>query len=153
MKTFWTSLILIALLASLGAQAQVLRWTDKNGRVNYSDTPPSDADAQTRRLYDSRIESEKLPYETRKAAERFPITLYVDESCAEFCGPAREWLQKRKAPFNEKVLKTTEDGEALKQLTGKSKVLVPTLSIGSKIFEGFQASGWSSALDAAGYPK
>ena len=152
-KTFWIGLILTALLASLGAQAEVFRWTDKSGKVHYSDAPPPEADAQTRRLYDSRIEQDKLPYETSRAAEKFPLTLYVSEDCKEHCGSARAWLQKRKAPFSEKLVKTNEEGDALKQLTGNKQVFLPTLTVGSKVIEGFEAGAWGSALDLAGYPK
>ncbi|MBS1209870.1 MAG: hypothetical protein H6R19_2268 [Proteobacteria bacterium] len=146
-------LSLMALLASLNVSAEVYRWTDKDGKVHYSDAPPPEVDAQPRRLHDNNIGVDKLPYETRKAAEKFPITLYLDENCKDPCSSARQWLQQRKLPFGEKVLKTKDDGEAFKQLTGKPQVFVPTLSIGSKFIEGFEPGEWSNAMTAAGYPK
>jgi len=153
MKISLIVLSLMALLASLSVSAEVYRWTDKDGKVHYSDAPPPEADAKPRHLHDNSIDVDKLPYESRKAAEKFPITLYVDDSCKEPCGNARQWLQKRKLPFSEKLLKTKDDGEALKQLTGKTQVFVPTLSVGSKLIEGFEPGEWGSAMDLAGYPK
>jgi len=153
MKISLIVLSLMALLASLSVSAEVYRWTDKEGKVHYSDAPPPEVDAQPRRLHDNNIDVDKLPYESRKAAEKFPITLYVDESCKDICGNARQWLQKRKLPFSEKLLKTKDDGEALKQLSGKQQILVPTLSVGSKFIEGFEPGEWGNAMDAAGYPK
>lgn len=40
------SLMLIALLASASASAEVYRWVDKNGVINYSDTPPKSVAAK-----------------------------------------------------------------------------------------------------------
>lgn len=153
MKIACIALSLVTLLASLSAGAEVYRWTDKNGKANYSDLPPPEADAQARRLYDSKIEQDKLPFETKQAAERFPITLYVDERCKEHCATARQWLQKRKAPFSEKILKTAEDGDALKQLSGKKEIFLPSVTVGRKFIEGFEPGAWGTALDTAGYPK
>jgi glutaredoxin len=153
MKTACMILSLITLFASLSAEAEVFRWTDKNGKANYSDLPPPEIDAQSRRLYDSKIEQDKIPFEARKAGERYPITLYVDASCKEICSNARQWLQKRKAPFKEVMLKTPEEGEALKKITGKKEIFLPTVTIGSQTIEGYESGAWGSALDLAGYPK
>lgn len=153
MKTLCLILGLAALCSSLGAQAEIYRWTDKNGKVSYSDAPPVEVDAQPRRLYDSRIEQEKLPFEARKAAERFPLQLLVGESCGEACQQARDYLAKRKAPFSEKQLKTQEEVDAYKRQLGKRELAAPTLLIGNRALDGFDASSWGKELDAAGYPK
>lgn len=153
MKTICSILALAALCASLGAQAEVYRWVDKSGKVNYSDNPPADAAAETRRLHDSKIEQEKLPYETRKAAERFPLVLYTSENCKEACAQARSFLGKRKLPFTEQLMLTKEDHDKALARLGRKELMVPALTVGNKLVEGFEETSWSAALDYAGYPK
>ena len=63
-----------ALLAGLAAQAQtnVYKWTDKDGKVHFSDTPPpSDAKSTSqKRLGGGYVETENLPYATQVAMRR-----------------------------------------------------------------------------------
>lgn len=141
------------LLISLGAQAQVYRWTDKSGKVHYSDIPPPDAKAETRRLTDSTVDVDKLPFEAREAARKFPLTLYTTPECGAPCSDARSFLQQRKAPFSEKSVKSAEELEAMKRATSQGEPKAPTLMVGSKTISGFEAGEWGGALNAAGYPK
>lgn len=152
-KLLCLTLLLGGLCASFGVQAEIYRWIDKNGKVNYADKEPLDAEAQARRLYDSRIEQETLPYATRQAAARFPLTLITGPECKEPCTLAREYLSKRKLPFAEKSLVSKEEVDAMKQQLGKAELAVPTLLIGSRLLEGFEAGRWGSELGSAGYPK
>jgi hypothetical protein len=46
MKRFATMLGLAALMLCMGANAQVYKWTDKQGRVHYSDTAPKDIESE-----------------------------------------------------------------------------------------------------------
>lgn len=148
-----SSALATLLLLSLGAQAQVYRWTDTNGKVHYSDLPPTDTKAETRRLTDSKVDVDKLPFEAREAARKFPLTLYTTPECGDPCGNARSFLQQRKAPFSEKSVKSAEELEAMKRATSQTEPKAPTLMVGNKPISGFEAGSWGSALDAAGYPK
>ncbi|MEN9490336.1 MAG: hypothetical protein RJA63_785 [Pseudomonadota bacterium] len=145
---------LLALGMTLGtvAQAEVYRWVDKNGKVQYSDVPPNDVNAQPRKLGENTIEVDKLPYEVRKAAEAAPITFYSSPDYKEASDAARNLLKARKLPFTEKPVKTTEDAKELVKQLGKAP-MVPALAVGSKVVEGFSESNWNNAIDAAGYPK
>jgi glutaredoxin len=79
------------------------------------------------------------------------VTLYVAENCTALCAQARSLLNKRGIPFVEKNLRTKDDAEAYKKLTGGNSV--PALTIGKTLLSGFEAGQWNSALDLAGYPK
>lgn len=91
-----------------------------------------------------------LPFELRRAAERYPVTLYVDARCGEPCTEARTYLRGRGVPFQEVMIETREDIEAFRQRTGST--VVPTLVVGSLTQSGFEAGAWTGVLDAAGYP-
>ncbi|MDD5301396.1 MAG: glutaredoxin family protein [Gallionella sp.] len=136
-----------------GAQADELyRWLDAQGKVHYGDVPPAGAtQVTTIKSPAAAAPGEDLPYETRRAQQNFPVTLYVADNCAEACNQARELLSKRGIPFSEKSLITQEDIDAFKALSGSDSV--PTLAVGKAFLKGFLAGQWHGELDIAGYPK
>ncbi len=140
-----------AMGSNVNAQ-ELYRWVDKDGKVHYSDMPPpaNVKNAQQKKLGDSVIEQDKLPYAFKIAMQNYPVTLYTSD-CGEVCERARALLNKRGIPFRERNPLT--DGDAakdLKELAGGLQV--PTLFVGNNQLKGFQESGWNSALDDAGYP-
>ena len=149
------AVLILAGLAAMSSSVQageLYRWTDDTGKVYYGDAPPAGAKFEIKKLPGDIIPSEYLPYETRRAQQNFPVTLYVAGDCGEPCNQARNLLSKRGIPFNEKLLKTKEDAEAFKQLSGIDG-FVPALAVGRNFFKGFQAEQWHSELDLAGYPR
>jgi hypothetical protein len=133
--------------------SELFRWVDKAGKVNYGDTPPMDATGVERIKFSSQpAQNEDFPYETRRAMENFPVTLYVGDNCGEPCVQARSSLNKRGIPFSEKSLKTKQDIEAFKKLSGFD-AFVPALAVGKNFLKGFEELQWNSELDIAGYPK
>ncbi|MDB5813195.1 MAG: hypothetical protein JWN23_312 [Rhodocyclales bacterium] len=155
MNALMKMLLLAALFALCAgsAQAQVYRWVDKDGKVHYSDNPPPDAKVEQRKLGDNSIEATKQGFETTRAAQLAPVTLYVSTDCKDVCDQARKLLSARKVPFSENVIKTKEDLGALAKLTGIKTPRAPTLVVGSKPIEGFEPGAWNGALDVVGYPK
>lgn len=134
------------------AQAgKLYRWVDSSGKVHYGDAPPPDAAKVETRKFSDAVSGENLPYETRRAQQNFPLTLYVADSCKETCEQARSLLRKRGVPFTEKNLVTKEDVEAFRNLSGSDSV--PVLSVGRIFLKGFLATQWNNELDVAGYPK
>jgi len=150
-KTATLAAILFVSLAS--AQAEVYRWTDKDGKVHYSDNPPPDAKVEQRKMKDNSVDASEMGYETKRAAQLAPVTLYVSSDCKVVCDQARKLLSTRKVPFNESMVNTQEQIDALAQLLGKKDPRAPTLKVGNKPIEGFEAGAWNSALDTVGYPK
>ena len=142
----------LGMLASNSQAGELYRWVDSSGIVHYTDIPPpKSVQAETKKFSSSAGPDEALPYETRRAQQNFPVTLYVADGCDEACNQARSLLDKRGIPFNVKLLKTTEDINAFKALSGFNAV--PALSVGRNFLRGFQAEQWHSELDIAGYPK
>jgi len=146
--------LLLACLAIMPAHAgELFRWLDKDGKVNYGDTPPMDAvNVQNIKSSASSSQDDGLPYETRIAQQNFPVTLYVGSECGGPCDQARNLLNKRGIPFTEKMLKTSKDIEAFRQLSGM-EAFAPVLQVGKDFIKGFLESQWNSELDIAGYAK
>ena len=93
-----------------------------------------------------------MPYATRQAAEKFPVTLYTAANCMEACKQARELLNGRGIPFSEKMLKSEEEIAELTKKLG-SEAATPSIFVGQQSFKGFEAGTWNNLLDLAGYPK
>lgn len=150
-------LCLAAALAATAAQAQstVYRWVDKNGNVQYTDSPPpADAKSVTeKRMRGGGPSSEEqVPYATQMAARRNPVTLYTSNSCGDYCAQGRALLGKRGVPFAEKNAQANQaDQEALMKIAGS--LAVPLLVVGEANVHGFDEEAWNAALDRAGYAR
>ena len=142
---------LIALVCGTAQADGLYRWVDKSGKVNYGDAPAADAAKVEQKKFGAAptVDINDLPYATRRAKQNFPVTLYSAENCGDPCKEARLFLTKRGIPFTENLLRTKEDLDSFKKLSGSDSV--PTLAVGKTWFKGFQAEQWGGALDTAGY--
>ena len=141
----------MTIMMNAGA-AELYRSIDKDGKVHYSDTPLADSeDVERLKVGNEPVPDESLPYETRRARENFPVTLYTFPACGSACQMARDFLVKRGIPFAEKSLSKQEDIDAFRSASGDSKL--PSATIGKNWLKGFQPDQWNNELDFAGYPK
>ena len=148
----WAGLLVLA-IGSVQAGG-LYRWVDKSGNVHYGDEAPTTEGVKVEEKkisVPSAADNADLPYETRRAQQNFPVTLYVASNCKEPCQQARDFLNKRSIPFTEKSLVTKEEIDSFRKQSGSDTS--PTLSIGKNYLQGFQAGQWNSELDIAGYPK
>ena len=141
----------LLLVAGCALAQPVYRNVDKNGKVTFSDQPPTANVAPTApRGAAGAATGAGLPYEIRQVMQRYPVTLYTSDECAP-CGTARSMLTTRGIPFDERTVKTNDDIEALQRLSGQTSL--PLLTIGAQQLKGYSDGEWSQYLDAAGYPK
>lgn len=155
MTTLRLVILSAALLTASLADAQTTyRWIDKDtGQTIYSDHPPPPGAKNVVTITaDERIDEQQLPYATRQAAEKFPVTLYTTATCVEECKQARDMLNRRGIPFSEKMLKNKEESAELSKILG-SEAAVPSLIVGQQSFKGLDSGAWNNLLDLAGYPK
>ncbi len=155
MNTALTGILALILTLATAANAQeIFRWVDKDGKVHYGDSLPPPAETksvQTKKLVDSVIEQEAIPFGVSTAMKNNPVTLYAN-NCGEGCANAKALLARRGIPFTEKNPETdAAAATALKALVGALQV--PTIQIGANSLTGFEAEGWNAALNAAGYPR
>lgn len=151
MKVGLYSLAAALLIAALPASAQY-RWVDADGRVNYGDQPPSDAQNLTRLDARGQVGEDNvpaLPFELRRAISQYPATLYTAENCPG-CNAARVYLRGRGVPFQEIVVETEDEAAEMKRRVGTDAV--PVLALGRTPTVGFNEATWSIALKAATYP-
>lgn len=141
-------------LLTTGSQAQtVYRIVGPDGRVTFSDKPPSAA-SKVKPLETaakaSNDPSASLPFELRQVTGKYPVTLYTSKDCAP-CDAGRRLLGQRGVPFAEKTITSADDTDALQRLTGANSL--PVLSVGAQQIKGFSEPEWAQYLSAAGYPE
>ena len=121
-------LMALALFSCL-AFAQTYRWIDPaTGKTMITDIPPPRTVKTVDKLKKGESEqSGPESFATRRAAENFPVTLYASADCIAECKDARNLLNKRGVPFNEKLLQTKEDADELKALVGEP--FIPSLKV------------------------
>jgi glutaredoxin len=157
MRSFpWLGAALAATLAcglDAAAQSTVYKWTDSQGKVHFSDTPPEQAKGVTqKRLGGGEVDAAQLPYATQLAAKSNPVTLYTAPQCGDPCANARSLLGARGIPYSERNAQANPtDAEEVKRLIGALQV--PVLVIGGSHLKGYEEGAWQAALDGAGYPR
>lgn len=148
-KALVLQLALWILAAPLGA-AQLYRWVDEKGNVEWRDTPPPPTakKVEQRKVGATPAPGGELPYSLQLAVKNFPVTLWTT-SCGDACDKARAHLSRRGVPHTEK--NPQSDFETFKKVTGGSEV--PVLFVGNNRVKGYLEPDWDAALDFAGYPK
>ena len=127
-----TPLILLAFFLAFPASAGVYKWTDAQGRIHYSDSPP--AAAKTTQL---RLQTYTGPVQVSRAAEADSgVTIYTAEWCG-VCGRTKAFFKQNGVPFREWDVEKTEYGATkYRQLGGSG---VPLITVGSDKMTGFDA--------------
>jgi len=126
-------LILLALFLAWPASAGVYKWTDAQGRVQYSDSPPPAA--KTTQL---RLQTYTGPVEVSRAiGADSGVTIYTTEWCG-VCQRAKAFFRQNGVPFREWDVEKTEYGAIkFKQLGGSG---VPVITVGAEKMMGFDAT-------------
>jgi len=149
-KALVLHLALWAMIGPLGA-AQLYRWVDDKGNVEWRDTPPPSTarKVEQRKLGVNTIQTSELPYSVQQAVKNHPVTLWMTD-CGEVCTRARAHLNRRGVPHSERNAQA--EIEAFKKASGGG-MEVPLLLVGSRQVKGYLEGEWDAALDAAGYPR
>lgn len=139
--------ILLTLSAPVSAE-RLYKWVDQYGNVSYQDKPPPEGSG--------RVEEKKVRLGPSSAGGELggkgPVTLYSAPKCRE-CDIARLHLKQRKVPFSE-IDVSEKNPEAQQEMIKKvGALLIPTLTVGSKVMKGYMESLLDGELDSAGYPK
>ncbi len=147
------SAVLLVLASPLAMAQQVYKIVGPDGKITFSDKPPA---ADKGKMSAPEVSAggqatsgADLPYELRKVAAQYPVTLYTSNACGP-CDSGRALLKSRGIPFSERTVTTNEDIEALQRLAGDNSM--PFATIGGQRLKGFSDVEWSRYLDAAGYP-
>ena len=150
MKRILSIAVALALAAGAASAAQLYRWVDDKGNVEWRDTPPPSTakKVEQRTMTGNTIETSTMPYSVQQAVKNYPVTLWTFD-CGQPCKLASDYLAKRGVPYT--VRYSNKEPEVMKKLTGGTEV--PVLVVGSTQLKGFLETNWDAALDSAGYPR
>jgi glutaredoxin len=141
----------LLLLAAAAAQAQLYKSVGPDGKITYSDSPPSSAArVESKALPLGGANTADMPFELSAAVKGHPVTLYTTKNCIP-CDEGRKLLSERGVPFSEKTVNSGEDIAQFRKTGGDSQL--PLLMVGRNKESGFEAGAWNSALTSAGYPE
>jgi glutaredoxin len=141
---------LALVIAFPAGAAQLYRWVDDKGNVEWRDTPPpaNAKSVERRNMSGNTIETSVLPYSVQQAVKKHPVTLWVFD-CGEPCAKARAHLARRGVPHTER--NPQKEPDEMKKATGGLDV--PVLFVGTNQLKGYLDTTWDAALDTAGYPR
>lgn len=147
------TVVALLLMACAAQAAQLYRWVDSKGNVEWRDTPPpSSAPAkkvEQRKIGDNVISTSEAPFSVQLAAKNHPVTLWTSAECTKICDGARAQLARRGVPYTEKTPQS--DLATFKKVSPANEL--PMLQVGVITLRGHLDSEWDSTLDAAGYPR
>ena len=153
MKSAISLVALLFLTVASVQAAQLYRWVDSKGNVEWRDTPPPASvpakKIEQRRVGDNVIDTGETPYAVQLAVKNHPVTFWSSSDCGKICDGARTHLARRGIPYTDKNPKS--DLEAFKKVSPASEV--PVLQVGAIVLKGYLESEWDSTLDSAGYPR
>jgi glutaredoxin len=145
-------LLLLALLAlPLAATAEIYRWTDAQGKVHYSDSPPPEAKAKQVKIRINSIDGPAVVSTLKDAPAakaKDKVRIFTAAWCG-YCKKAKAYLAGKRVPFQEVDVEASERGRSeYAQLGGRG---VPVILVGSQRMDGFDAAALDGMLSAAGY--
>ena len=106
--------VLLFLAVMSVASAEIYKWTDENGKVHFSDKPPTIEKAETIDAQDlaSRFSSytqvavKEVPFVSSKSNKRDKVVMYTTTKCG-YCAQARRYFANNKIPYKEKNIETS----------------------------------------------
>ena len=146
-------LLLAGMLTTPALAGKLYKWVDERGNISYQDRPPPEGRGQVeeKTVRDGAGGSSGNPA-AAEAAAKAPVTLYMVPKCNP-CDAARLYLKNRGVPFTE--INVSEKNPQAQQAMVKKvgELSVPTITVGSKVMQGYVESLLNGELDQAGYPK
>jgi len=140
--------VVLTLAAGSSAAQTIYRWTDEQGRVQYSNEPP--ANAKTRPVadrinsYDGPVQVRQAPGAAQTAArEAGPVVMYSTSWC-KYCAQARAYFAAQRVRYHEYDIETSTTAHAeFKRLGGRG---VPLIVHGGQTMSGFSAKSFEALV-------
>ena len=152
--------VLLIAVCAMPAAAGVYKWTDAEGRVHYSDSPPPDQKAAQVKIKVpsitgpatvSAMPASSIGASSTKASSpgaKARVRVYTTTWCG-YCKQVKAHLAARRVPFDEIDVETSESGKReFASLGGRG---VPVVLVGSQRMDGFGAEMLDAMLATAGY--
>lgn len=145
-----TAIVATLLLLPLPLVADLYKWTDENGKVHYSDSPPPGKKAKKLDLKINSISGPPVVSSlgnSTAATSASKVKLYTTTWCG-YCKKAKAYLQARGTPFQEIDVENSAQGQSeFRTLGGRG---VPVILVGNQRMDGYSEGGLEGLLKQAG---
>ncbi len=130
--------LLAGLLTAASGQAEIYRWIDDEGKLQFGDRPPDARGADKVELEPGNRYSHREiePLKSSPAASGGRVVMYSAEWCG-VCKQARRYFRDHRVPFREYDVETSDKGRRdYSRLGGRG---VPLILVGDQRMSGFSA--------------
>jgi glutaredoxin len=141
-KGLFYLLLVFCIFTSTLSMADIYKWTDANGKIHFSDKPPTHKNVETineqqltsRASSYTQAEIEKLPRSSSVFPNSLKLIMYTTTRCG-YCAKARKYFAKQGIAFKEKNIETSQKyHREFKKIGGKG---VPVILWGKTKMNGF----------------
>lgn len=135
-------LLLLCVLLSASAGAEIFRWVDEGGAVHFGDRPPSERAAEQVEL---RINTyTAVSYESSAIDTGTRVVMYSTTWCG-YCKKARRYFESHAIPFTEYDVERDAAARRAYQKLGARGV--PVILVGKRRMNGFNEEGFRRLYD------
>lgn len=138
-------ILIILLIWMCHAEAEIYKWIDQDGQVQFGDRPPLDArqKAEPVELRINTYEAPEIvyvaPLNKEVEAKRKKVVMYSAEWCG-VCKRAERYFKASKIPFREYDVEKSEKGRKdYRKMQGRG---VPIILVGKSRMNGFSVSNF-----------
>ncbi len=154
-RLLFTSACLLIILGInfTSALAGVYKWTDEQGKVHYSDSPPAQKGVKEIKVQTYSGPAVVTPNKsatagTTVATSQGKITIYSASWCG-YCKRAKAYLNSRGISYSDLDVETSEEGKTAYRKLGAHGV--PVIFVGEQRMDGFNQASLEDMLKTAGY--
>ena len=143
--------LLALLIVPLLASSEVYKWTDAQGRIHYSDSPPPEAKAKQVKIKVSSIQGPAVVSAltaSPPAKSKDKVRIYTTPWCG-YCKKAKAHLAAKSVLYEEVDVEASEQGRS--EFTRIGGHGVPVILVGRQRMDGFSAAALDAMLAAAGW--
>ncbi len=134
-------LLISTLLFTIGVSAEILKWTDSDGRVHFGDKPPAGAETSIVEVKINTYESPNIEALQEILNPKDKVVMYSAEWCG-VCKKAKKYFRANNIPYKDyDIDKSSKGKKDYKKLGAKG---VPVILVGKKRLNGFSAATFES---------
>ncbi len=133
--------LITTLIFTISVSAEILKWTDSDGRVHFGDKPPPGAETSIVEVRINTYESPNIEALQEILNPKDKVVMYSAEWCG-VCKKAKKYFRANNIPYKDyDIEKSSKGRKDYKKLGAKG---VPVILVGKKRLNGFSAATFES---------
>ncbi len=133
--------LITTLIFTISVSAEILKWTDSDGRVHFGDKPPPGAETSIVEVRINTYESPNIEALQEILNPKDKVVMYSAEWCG-VCKKAKKYFRENSIPYKDyDIDKSSKGKKDYKKLGAKG---VPVILVGKKRLNGFSAATFES---------